>query len=151
MKRILFFKSFVTNIKSCNIRIQFNTDIQIMTLNMLRQFSTSIIEASPHKKIVCPLLQSGTNSQVMKISLHNRLNIFSLTNNARTRRVLGRSVASSRHNTIIYYPAWCSWWLIGSKWKTWISSWRISSTRPKVQSGWYRDGNGKYNCNEERV
>ena len=132
MKRILFFKSFVTNIKSCNIRIQFNTDIQIMTLNMFRQFSTSIIEASPHKKIVRPLLQSGTNSQLTKISLHDRSNIFSLTNNARTRRVLGRSVASSRHYTIIYYPAWCSWWLIGSKWKAWISSWRISSTRSKV-------------------
>ena len=126
------FQIFRNKCKNFNIRCKFNTDIQNMSWNMFCQLLTSIIEASPHKKMVCQLLQSGTNSRVMQISLHNWLSIFSLTNYSGTRRVLSWSVASSRHNTIIYYPAWCSWWLIGSKWEAWISSWRISSTRPKV-------------------
>ena len=50
------FQIFRNKCKKSNIRCKFNTDIQNMSWNMFCQLLTSIIEASPHKKIVCPLL-----------------------------------------------------------------------------------------------
>ena len=97
------FQIFRNKCKKINIRIQFNTDIQIMTLNMFRHLLTSIIEASPHKKIVCPLLQSGTNSQVMKLSLHDLLSIFFVNQQCQDQESIGQvgSFLQTQHHNLL--------------------------------------------------